>query len=144
MAGDGADRPHGRLACLIRSGSLEPFRCTPKKRSNSTLATAKGGAVENGPQQKTARPSDTSGKGQQPDGAPIVTPELATDIAAAVLRQRLDATLAAAIERQRVVYKCGPDDPDTLTVCDSFRQFVALCERMEATTGAPCHIDASW
>lgn len=66
------------------------------------------------------------------------------DIPAAVLRQRLGATLAAAIERQRVVYDCDPEHPDTLAVCDSFLQFVALCERMEAATGAPCHIDASW
>lgn len=85
-------------------------------------------------------------------GAPYATRVLVPEafggngaaIPAAVLRQRLDATLATAIERLRTVYECGPEHPDTVTICDSFREFVALCERMEAKTGEPCHIEACW
>jgi hypothetical protein len=78
----------------------------------------------------------------------VLVPEAFGDdgaaIPAVVLRQRLDATIAAAIERQRTVYDCDPEHPRTQEVCDSFRQFVTLCERMEAKTGEPCHIEASW
>lgn len=65
-------------------------------------------------------------------------------ISAAVLRSRLEQTLATACERERLVYNKGEDDPDTQTVCDSFTRFVELCERMEAKTGAPCWFVASW
>ena len=70
-----------------------------------------------------------------PEGAPI---------AAATLRQRLAETLDAATRRQQLVYNEGRDHENTRVVLQSFRDFVALCERKERETGQPCTIVASY
>jgi hypothetical protein len=63
-------------------------------------------------------------------------------IPAALLRERLPAALAAAEERERMLY--GEADPQKITrILDSFRPFVERCERKEAETGQPCRIIAS-
>jgi hypothetical protein len=65
------------------------------------------------------------------------------EIPAALLRERLRAVLEAAEQREKVVY--GETDPlEVKRVLDSFRDFVALCERKERETGKPCRIIASY
>ena len=64
-------------------------------------------------------------------------------IPAALLRERLPAALAAAEQREKVLY--GETDPlEIQRVLHSFRHFVELCERKEAETGEPCRITASY
>lgn len=62
-------------------------------------------------------------------------------IPAATLHERLPRTLEVAAERERVVYKEAQPDP---AILQSYRDFVALAERMEAETGQPCRIHVSW
>jgi hypothetical protein len=65
------------------------------------------------------------------------------DIPAATLRQRLPGVLDAARLREQRVY--DETDPVKIErVLDSYRNFVALCERMERETGKPCRITASY
>lgn len=64
-------------------------------------------------------------------------------IPASVLRERLPATLAAARERIRTLYHGNPDDPATAKSVQSFEEFVALIERLEADGRNP-RIVASW
>jgi len=61
---------------------------------------------------------------------------------AAVLRERLPKTLALVEERERKLY--GSDMRGIEAVKQSFRDFVALCERMERETGRPVLIVASY
>jgi hypothetical protein len=64
-------------------------------------------------------------------------------IAAALMRRRLPAALAAAEERERTVY--GETDQRKIKpILDSFRNFVKLCERKEAETGEACRIIESY
>jgi hypothetical protein len=64
-------------------------------------------------------------------------------ISAATLRDRLPATLAAAEAQERTLY--GVSDPAAIDrVLQSYRDFVALCERKERETGARCRIIASY
>ena len=64
-------------------------------------------------------------------------------IPAARLRERLPQALQTAIERERQLYGDASASESSPPV-KSFADFVALCERMEAETGAPCMIIASW
>jgi hypothetical protein len=65
------------------------------------------------------------------------------DIPAVLLRERLPAALAAAEQREKVLY--GETDPlEIKRVLNSYRNFVALCERKERETGKPCTIRASY
>lgn len=68
----------------------------------------------------------------------------AVPIPASVLQARLGEALAAAILRQRKVYQEPPDSEATKAVCQSFKDFVALCAAKEAVTGEPCSIYASY
>ncbi len=63
-------------------------------------------------------------------------------ISAAVLRERLPDTVAAAIERARVVYDEHIDEHDA--VAQAFVDFVELAERKEKETGEPVMIYASY
>jgi hypothetical protein len=64
-------------------------------------------------------------------------------ISAAVLEARLPATLEAAERRKREVYE-ETDAEAIERVLKSYRDFVALCGRMERATGVPCTIIASY
>lgn len=65
------------------------------------------------------------------------------EIAASVLRERLPAVLEVAQRREKLVY--GETEPAKINrVLDSYRNFVALCERKERDTGKPCRITASY
>jgi predicted GTPase len=63
-------------------------------------------------------------------------------IPASLLRERLSDALEAAEQREKVLY--GENDPlEIKRVLNSYRNFVALCERKEAATGKPCCIIAN-
>jgi hypothetical protein len=64
-------------------------------------------------------------------------------ISAEVLRERLAETLRLAEERARRVYE-ETDEHEIELVRQSFRDFVALCETKEKTTGEPVCIVASY
>jgi len=65
-------------------------------------------------------------------------------IPASVLRKRLPKTIQLAKERLRTVYsRQGPIADDEPAV-KSFTDFVELCERIEAETGEPVTIIASY
>jgi len=61
-------------------------------------------------------------------------------ISAAVLRERLPHTLVIVETRARKLYKSDAKDIEELK--QSFRDFVALCEKKEAETGEPVRIIA--
>ena len=63
-------------------------------------------------------------------------------IPAATLRERLEKTLHLAAERERKLYQSS--DEDIADVLQSYREFVALCERKERETGEPVRIVASY
>jgi hypothetical protein len=64
-------------------------------------------------------------------------------IPAFILKDRLPEALRAVQLRERVVYE--QTDPAAVEpVLRSYRDFVALCARMEAETGSPCLIIASY
>jgi hypothetical protein len=64
-------------------------------------------------------------------------------IPAVILKDRLPEALRAVQLRERVVYE--QTDPAAVEpVLRSYRDFVALCARMEAETGSPCLIIASY
>lgn len=84
-------------------------------------------------------------------GEPYATRALAPEafetgqaaIPAATLRQRLPEVLRLAEMRECIVY--GETDPNEVGhILQSYRNFVALCERKEAETGKPCTIFASY
>ncbi len=58
------------------------------------------------------------------------------------LRERLAKTLELVEERERTIYQS--DAAEIERVKQSFRDFVALCERKEQETGAPVRIVASY
>ncbi len=62
-------------------------------------------------------------------------------IPAASLRERLPHTLALAEERER---KFASEEEDIERTKQSYRDFVALCERAEDETGRPVRIVASY
>ncbi len=64
-------------------------------------------------------------------------------IPAAVLRERLPATLALVEERERTLYD-NYDAESVAEVQQSFTDFVQLCERKERETGEPVTIIASY
>jgi hypothetical protein len=66
----------------------------------------------------------------------------AANISAAILRERLPQTLRLVEERERKLY--GSDEKEIEAVKQSYRDFVALCERMEQDTGEPMRIIASY
>lgn len=86
------------------------------------------------------------------DGGPYATRHLCREafesgtgeacIPAAVLRERLPETLRLAGERERTVYGVA-DREKAAPVLQSFRDFVALCERKERESGEPVTIQAS-
>ena len=63
-------------------------------------------------------------------------------IPAATLRERLDRTLELIAERERTIYRASEEE--VAEVEQSYRDFVALCERKERETGAPVLIIASY
>jgi hypothetical protein len=63
-------------------------------------------------------------------------------IGAAVLRERLPHTLVLAEERARSIYNSDANEIEE--VKQSFRDFVALCEKKEQETGEPVRIIASY
>jgi hypothetical protein len=63
-------------------------------------------------------------------------------IPAANLQERLPQTLALAKQRTRTIYRA--DGAEIEAVKQSFRDFVALCERKEQETGEPVLIVASY
>jgi hypothetical protein len=63
-------------------------------------------------------------------------------IRASTLRERLEKTLLLAAERERKLYQSS--DEDIADVQQSYREFVALCERKEQETGEPVRIVASY
>lgn len=73
-----------------------------------------------------------------PEGWGPDSDENGVPIAAATLRKRLPATLKAAEERERKVYKSSNRE-----VLKSYEDFVALAERKEAETGEPCRVFVS-
>lgn len=67
-------------------------------------------------------------------------------IPAAALRGRLPEVLTLAMIRSAVIYKqdLAEGSVEALQVCESFVDFVDLCERKEAETGKPVTIIASY
>jgi hypothetical protein len=65
------------------------------------------------------------------------------DIPAATLRERLPEALRFAEIREREIYH-ETDPKEIEAVLDSYRAFVALCERAERETGHPVKIIASY
>jgi hypothetical protein len=65
------------------------------------------------------------------------------EIPATTLRARLPEALAAAEKRERTLYH-ETDDTEIECILQSYRDFVALCERKERVTGRPCLIVASF
>jgi hypothetical protein len=63
-------------------------------------------------------------------------------IPVAILRERLPETLRLAAERERKLYQTADEEIDE--AIDQYRQFVTLCENVEARTGKPPTIVASW
>lgn len=63
-------------------------------------------------------------------------------IPAAILRSRLPEVLETAREREQKVY--GGSKRDANRVAKSYEDFVALAEKMEAETGQPCNVYASY
>ena len=71
------------------------------------------------------------------------SPEHRAEIPAAVLRERLQHTLALVAVREQTVY--DEHDPEAIhEIQQSFMDFVALCERKEQETGKPITIIASF
>jgi hypothetical protein len=64
-------------------------------------------------------------------------------IPAAVLRERLPETLRLAEQREREIYE-ETDEKEIAEVLQSYRDFVALCERKEKETQQPVEIVASY
>jgi hypothetical protein len=83
-------------------------------------------------------------------GEPYVTEFLCAEafetgeaqIPASLLRERLPQALVLVEERERKLYKSS--DADIEPVKQSYRDFVALCERKESETGEPVLIVASY
>lgn len=65
-----------------------------------------------------------------------------SSLPAATLRERLPKTLELAAERERTLYQSSEEE--IAGVQQSYRDFVALCERKEAETGEPVLIIASY
>jgi hypothetical protein len=63
-------------------------------------------------------------------------------IAAETLHERLERTLELVEERERTLYKASAGDIER--VKQSYRDFVALCERKERETGEPVLIIGSY
>jgi hypothetical protein len=83
----------------------------------------------------------------EPYATKVLVPEAFQEqrsyIHAATLADRLPAVLVVAETRERTIY--GVTDAKRISpVLQSFRDFVALCERKEAETGEPCLIIASY
>jgi hypothetical protein len=83
----------------------------------------------------------------EPYATKILVPEAfetgRASISAAALEARLPAVLEAAERREREVY--DETDAEAIErVLKSYRDFVALCGRMERETGTPCTIIASY
>jgi len=75
--------------------------------------------------------------------APEAFEELRAAIPAATLIDRLPAVLTVAEARERKLY--GVTDPTEIEpILQSYRDFVALCERKERETKEPCVIHASY
>jgi hypothetical protein len=70
------------------------------------------------------------------------TETYAADIPARVMRNRLPIVLAAAEERERVIY--GGDDDGVKESQKAFIDFVELAELKEAETGTPVTVMASF
>lgn len=64
-------------------------------------------------------------------------------ISAADLEKRLPEVLAIAESRQRMIYD-EEDESEIQEICQSYRDFVALCTEKEGKTGIPCLIIASF
>jgi hypothetical protein len=64
-------------------------------------------------------------------------------IPATKLRERLPETLRLAEERERTIYEANTAE-EIEPVLQSYTAFVELCERMEAETGEPVKIIASY
>jgi hypothetical protein len=64
-------------------------------------------------------------------------------IQAAILRERLPETLRLAEERERTVHHAKTVQ-EIEPILQSYTEFVELCERIEAKTGWPVRIFASW
>jgi hypothetical protein len=64
-------------------------------------------------------------------------------IYASVLRERLPEALRLAEERQHIVYGATTAEEIEPTL-QSYRDFVALCERVERESGVPVTVVASW
>ena len=83
----------------------------------------------------------------EPYATKVLVPEAFEEsrvpIHAATLADRLPAVLAIAETRERTVYGVT-DAADIGRVLQSYRDFVALCERKERETGEPCLIIASY
>lgn len=83
-------------------------------------------------------------------GAPYATKHLVPEafthgeaqIPAEALRRRLPETLKLVAEREKKLYNSPPRD--IAEVQESFAAFVALAERKERETGAPCTVIASY
>ncbi|SRR5258706_15445150 len=63
-------------------------------------------------------------------------------IPAATLRERLEKTLELAEERERTLYQSTAEQIEL--VKQSYRDFVALCERKEQETGEPVLINGCY
>ena len=87
------------------------------------------------------------------DGFPYATKHLCREafesdtgsapIPAKVLRRRLPVTLQLAEQRERELYE-ETDEKEIAQVLQSYRDFVALCERKEQETRKPVEIVASY
>ena len=65
-------------------------------------------------------------------------------ISAKLLRSRLPRAIELCKERYEQVYKLPANNEETKQACQSFVDFVELCERKEAETGVPVSIYASY
>jgi hypothetical protein len=79
----------------------------------------------------------------EPYATKVLVPEAFEEhrvpIYAATLADRLPAVLAVAEARERDVYRVT-DEEHIALVLKNYRDFVALCERKERESGAPCTI----
>jgi hypothetical protein len=85
----------------------------------------------------------------EPYATRVLLPELfdeagdgEADIPAALLRERLPVALEVVEQRQKLLYG-ETDSLEIKRMLNSYRNFVALCERKERETGKPCTIRAS-
>lgn len=84
-------------------------------------------------------------------GEPYVTQFMVSEafeqdaaIPAKTLRARLPRAIALCKQRYRKLYRLSAKSDETRAACQSYQDFVALCEQKEAETGEPVVIHASW